>query len=90
MTILKKIYGWSVHLFTSLGAVFGVLAIIYSIKASEANILGHTEIFHQNILLSIYCVIIAIFIDSIDGSLARFVDIKKVAPFDGALLDNII
>ena len=33
---------------------------------------------------------ITIFIDSVDGTLARLVDIKKLAPIDGGLLDNII
>ncbi|MDE5018828.1 phosphatidylcholine synthase, partial [Francisella tularensis subsp. holarctica] len=27
---IQKIYAWLVHLFTSLGAVFGILAIIFS------------------------------------------------------------
>jgi phosphatidylcholine synthase len=90
MNLLKLIYAWSVHLLTSLGAVFGVLAIIFAIKAVESNIIGATDYYYLNLQLSIYSIIITIFIDSIDGSLARFVDIKKIAPFDGALLDNII
>ena len=86
----EKIYAWSVHLFTSLGAVFAVLAIIFSIDASNSKVLGDVASFHHNIQYSIYCILLTVFIDSVDGTLARKVDIKKIAPLDGALLDNII
>ncbi|KFJ45426.1 CDP-alcohol phosphatidyltransferase family protein [Francisella tularensis] len=87
---IQKIYAWLVHLFTSLGAVFGILAIIFSIEAAKTIVLGQTDLHHYYIKLSMFSIIMAIFIDSIDGSLARLVDIKKLAPIDGALLDNII
>lgn len=87
---LKKIYAWLVHLFTSLGAVFGILAIIFSIEAAKANVIGDSSLYYHNIKLSMYSIIVSVFIDSIDGSFARLVDIKKLAPLDGALLDNII
>ncbi len=90
MLNLQKIYAWLVHLLTSLGAVFGILAIVYAIEASKANVLGYIGAYHYNIKLSMYAIIIAVFIDAIDGSLARLVDIKKLAPLDGVLLDNII
>ncbi|APC91052.1 MULTISPECIES: CDP-alcohol phosphatidyltransferase family protein [Francisella] len=90
MQTIQKIYAWLVHLFTSLGAVFGILAIIFSIEAAKTIVLGQTELHHYYIKLSMFSIIMAIFIDSIDGSLARLVDIKKLAPLDGALLDNII
>lgn len=90
MLNMQKIYAWLVHLFTSLGAVCGILAIIFSIEAAKASILGQSNTFHYNMKLSMYSIIAAVFIDSIDGSLARLVDIKKLAPIDGALLDNII
>ncbi|OEZ33155.1 phosphatidylcholine synthase [Francisella endosymbiont of Amblyomma maculatum] len=90
MQTLQKIYAWLVHLFTSLGAVFGILAIIFSIEAAKTILLGQTDLHHYYIKLSMFSIIMAIFIDSIDGSLARLVDIKKLAPLDGSLLDNII
>jgi phosphatidylcholine synthase len=90
MLNLQKTYAWLVHLFTSLGAVFGILAIIFAIEAAKANVLGDAGTYYYNIKLSMYIMIVAVFIDSIDGSLARLVDIKKLAPLDGALLDNII
>lgn len=90
MQIIQKIYAWLVHLFTSLGAVFGILAIIFSIEAAKATVTNQIDLHHYYIKLSMFSIIMAIFIDSIDGSLARLVDIKKLAPLDGALLDNII
>ena len=90
MQTLQKIYAWLVHLFTSLGAIFGILAILFSIEAAKTTVLGQTDLHHYYIKLSMFSIIIAIFIDSIDGSLARLVDIKKLAPLDGSLLDNII
>jgi len=90
MLNFQKIYAWLVHLFTSLGAVFGILAIIFAIEASKADVLGDVGTYYYNIKLSMYAIIVAVFIDAIDGSLARLVDIKKLAPLDGALLDNII
>ncbi|MED7819425.1 MULTISPECIES: CDP-alcohol phosphatidyltransferase family protein [unclassified Francisella] len=90
MQTIQKIYAWLVHLFTSLGAVFGILAIIFSIEAAKASVTGQITLHQYYIKLSMFSIIMAIFIDSIDGSLARLVDIKKLALLDGALLDNII
>ncbi|AJC49375.1 phosphatidylcholine synthase [Allofrancisella guangzhouensis] len=90
MQNLQKIYAWLVHLFTSLGAVFGIFAIIFSIEAAKANVLGDIELYYYNMRLSLFSIIASVFIDSVDGSFARLVDIKKIAPLDGALLDNII
>ena len=90
MQKLQKIYAWFVHLFTSLGAVLGVIAIILSIEAAKAKVLGNIDLYYYDIKLSMFSIVAAVFVDSIDGSLARFVDIKKLAPIDGALLDNII
>ncbi|KEI34692.1 phosphatidylcholine synthase [Francisella sp. W12-1067] len=90
MQNLQKIYAWLVHLFTSLGAVFGIFAIIFSIEAAKANVLGDTDLYYYNMRLSLFSIIASVFIDSVDGSFARLVDIKKLAPLDGGLLDNII
>jgi len=68
---------WGVHLYTALGAVFGLLAIHY------AAIGGFRA--------SFIAMAITIAIDSSDGTLARLVNVKKRVPgFDGALLDNIV
>ncbi|GAB4222268.1 MAG: phosphatidylcholine synthase [Francisella sp.] len=87
---IQKIYAWLVHLFTSLGAVFGILAIIFSVEAAKNLSLGQVYLYHHYIQLSMFSIMTAVFIDSIDGSLARLVDIKSLAHIDGALLDNII
>ena len=72
----QKLYAWFVHLFTACGALFGLLAL-YSIAT-------------HHFIMSFWYMLITILIDSVDGSLARLVDIKKLAPIDGALLDNMI
>lgn len=68
---------WGVHLYTALGAVFGVLAIRYAAIG--------------NYRASFIAMAVTIIIDSSDGTLARLVNVKKRVPsFDGALLDNIV
>jgi phosphatidylcholine synthase len=68
---------WGVHLYTALGAVFGVLAIHYAAAGDYRA--------------SFIAMAITIVIDSSDGTLARFFKVKQRVPgFDGALLDNIV
>jgi phosphatidylcholine synthase len=68
---------WGVHLYTALGAVFGVLAIHYAAIADYRA--------------SFLAMAVTIAIASSDGTLARFINVKKRVPgFDGALLDNIV
>jgi phosphatidylcholine synthase len=68
---------WGVHLYTALGAVFGVLAIHY---ASTGDYRA-----------SFIAMAVTIAIDSSDGTLARYFNVKTRVPgFDGALLDNIV
>ena len=64
------------HLFTASGAVFAVLALVCIAQ-------------HQ-FIQSFWYMFITIFIDAVDGTLARLVDIKQLVPIDGALLDNVI
>ena len=68
---------WGVHLYTALGAAFGLLAIHYAdVGRFRASFLAMAA---------------AIFIDSSDGTLARAVRIRERVPgVDGALLDNIV
>lgn len=72
----KTIYGWLVHIFTASGAVLGVLTL-YAI--------AQYEFIYAFILIAII-----IFIDAVDGTLARQIDIKKYVQIDGSLLDNMI
>ena len=67
----------SVHLLTATGGVFAMLAILAAIDADW------NEMF--------FWLIVAFFVDGIDGPLARKYDVKTHAPeFDGVILDLII
>lgn len=66
-----------VHLFTATGAVFAMLAMLAAVE-------------HEWDLMFLWLVV-AFFVDGIDGPLARRYDVKTNAPeFDGVLLDLII
>ncbi len=66
-----------VHLFTATGAVFAMLAML---AAAEGNW-----------PLMYLWLVVAFFVDGLDGPLARRYDVKTNAPrFDGVLLDLII
>ena len=66
----------SVHLLTATGAVFAMLAMLAAIEAKWD--------------LMFLWLVVAFFVDGIDGPLARKYHVKKNAPeFDGALLDLI-
>ena len=68
---------WGVHLYTALGAVFGVLAIHYAAIGDYRA--------------SFIAMAVTVAIDSSDGTLARYFNVKTRVPgFDGALLDNIV
>jgi phosphatidylcholine synthase len=74
---LHKTGAWFVHLFTASGAVLGLLSI--------------DAIYHHNYITLFWLVAIAVVIDAIDGTFARWIKVKSQLPlFDGALLDNIV
>ncbi len=74
---LLTICAWGVHLYTALGAVFGMLAMHYA-AVNEYR-------------ASFIAMAVTIAIDSSDGTLARLLEVKRRIPgFDGALLDNIV
>ena len=67
----------SVHLFTATGAVFAMLAMLAAVDAKWD--------------LMFLWLVVAFFVDGIDGPLARKYDVKThAAQFDGVLLDMII
>lgn len=73
----RQAAAWSVHLLTASGAVIGLMAMIAIAR-------------HEWWWAMVYMGI-TIFIDGVDGMLARAFAVKKVLPhFDGALLDNIV
>lgn len=64
-------------MFTALGAALGLWAILLTYDG-----------FYKE---AIWALGAAVFVDAIDGSLARYVNIKENAPkIDGALMDNLI
>jgi phosphatidylcholine synthase len=66
-----------VHLLTATGAVFAMLAMLAAVD--------------ENWSLMFLWLVVAFFVDGIDGPLARKYDVKTNAPqFDGVLLDLII
>lgn len=74
---MQRIIGWLVHAFTASGACVGLLSLL--------------AIYEHNLLLALWLMSGAIFIDAIDGMFARMIKIKQVVPeIDGALLDNIV
>ena len=75
--MLSKAPSYLVHIFTALGVVCGFLALLATIdgKIPEAFL----------------WLAVALFIDGVDGTLARAVNVKQNTPeIDGAILDNII
>lgn len=72
-----KLRALSVHLLTATGAVFAMLAMLAAVDAKWD--------------LMFLWLVVAFFVDGIDGPLARHYNVKKNAPeFDGVLLDLII
>ncbi len=76
MTMLQQ-KALAVHLLTATGAVFAMLAILAAVDAKYD--------------MMFLWLVVAFFVDGIDGPLARKYDVKTNAPeFDGVLLDLII
>ena len=72
-----KIRALSVHLLTATGAVFAMLAMLAAVDSRWD--------------LMFLWLVVAFFVNGIDGPLARHYDVKKnAAEFDGVLLDLII
>jgi phosphatidylcholine synthase len=75
MTLSQKALG--VHLLTATGAVFAMLAMLAAVDGNWS--------------LMFLWLVVAFFVDGIDGPLARKYDVKANSPiYDGVLLDLII
>ena len=75
MTLSQKALG--VHLLTATGAVFAMLAMLAAVDGNWS--------------LMFLWLVVAFFVDGIDGPLARKYDVKTNSPiYDGVLLDLII
>ena len=68
---------WAVHAFTASGAVLGFLAAVAALEGDRVG--------------AFLWLGLALFVDGIDGSLARRARVRDVTPqVDGATLDNVI
>ena len=75
--LIQRIAAWGVHLLTAISGVFGLFTL--------------NAIYHHEFITAFWFMWAAVFIDAIDGSLARAVNVKLAAPkIDGALLDNLL
>ena len=73
----KETLALSVHLLTATGAVFAMLALLAAVQSKWE--------------LMFLWLVVAFFVDGIDGPLARKFNVKKYAPeFDGVLLGLVI
>ncbi len=73
----RKAFAWCVHLVTALGVVCALCATL--------------AVFQHQWMACFAWLAVAVLIDAVDGTLARWVDVKSVLPgFDGALLDNLV
>jgi len=73
----RRAAGWAVHLYTALGAVFGVFALLAAAR--------------RDVQEAFLWLAAALAVDASDGALARLVRVKEVVPeYDGAELDDII
>jgi len=75
--VTRVLFAWSVHLLTASGAVIGVLALL---AVGQGN-------FSRAALL----MLVALAIDSVDGTLARASRVAEVVPgIDGRRLDDLV
>jgi phosphatidylcholine synthase len=73
----EKAAAWAVHVFTASGAVLGFLALLAVLNGDK--------------LAVFFWLGLALFVDGIDGTLARRAKVREVTPFvDGTTLDNVI
>jgi phosphatidylcholine synthase len=80
MMVMRKITAWLVHCYTAIGLVAAAGMAVFIVR-------GEAESFRWTIAL----MIVATFIDSTDGWLARRARVKEILPqFDGRRLDDII
>jgi phosphatidylcholine synthase len=74
---LRYVAAWAVHVFTASGACIGIFTL--------------AKIYQHDYLMALCLMAITVFIDAIDGALARLANVKEILPqIDGALLDNIV
>lgn len=76
----RKFLAWSVHAYTATGLVLAAWMAVLCLRGTDAGFRG-----------ALALMLLATFIDSTDGWLARRVKVKEFAPsFDGRRLDDIV
>ena len=74
---MRPILAWGVHLYTALGAVVGVWALLAIAEGA----------WRRTVLL----MLVGLFLDSTDGMMARALDVPGLIPhFDGRRLDDMV
>ena len=74
---VQKTTAWAIHLFTSIGIVLGFLSLLSVLAGDKVG--------------AFLWLAGALFVDGVDGTLARKFNVKKNLPhIDGKMLDSII
>jgi len=74
---VNRAFAWATHFFTASGMIFGFLGLIAILNGEQT--------------LAFLFMGLALVIDGVDGTLARYVNVKEVLPeVDGGTLDNVI
>ena len=77
---MRKIAAWCVHAYTATGLVLAAWMTVLCLRGTDGDFRG-----------ALALMLLATFIDSTDGWLARRVKVKEVVPgFDGRRLDDIV
>lgn len=77
VTARRRLAAWGVHLFTASGAPAGMLAVLASERGDAPT--------------ALWWMAYTLAVDSVDGTLARALDVKRVLPFfDGSRLDDLV
>lgn len=73
----RVVAAWGVHLLTASGAPAGMLALLATVRGDAVT--------------AFWWMAYTLFVDSIDGTLARAVRVKEVIPYvDGSRLDDVV
>ncbi len=74
---MKRALSWGVHLFTASGAVFAAIALV--------------AIINGDYRIAAFLMLVGLFIDSVDGTMARRVGVSEHVPqIDGRRLDDVV
>lgn len=77
VSVAQRLLAWAVHLLTASGVVWSLLALQATFESQWRQALGW--------------LVVAVIVDSADGTLARLIGVRRVLPhFDGTLLDNLV